>query len=197
MNKQKLLSSSVEISLIAKIILAFIPIASFFLQYAFSANAGTEKIFFHHSTVMIVDWIFIPFNYWVISIIDWKRGGRLFLIVIIAIVLNVVTHAFWQYNGIDLGHMITNSGVFLPAGWVHLVFSVIESILLFSFVFCRKSVAPKMILVSILAIIYFLAMGISGYLMHHHITLSDAIVTLSGLFFVLVYPRLINTNTKN
>lgn len=169
--------------------LALLPFFSFFLQYVYSIEAGTEQILFHHSTVMIVDWIFIPFNFWVVSTINWKQGGKIYLMVMISVILNIITHAFWQYNKVDPGHMITNSGIFLPAGWVHLAFSTLETILLFAFVFCRKSGASKIKLVTIFASIYFLAMGISGYIIQHKIALSDVIVAVSGLFFVLIYPR--------
>ena len=96
---------------------------------------------------------------------------------------------FWQYYKLDPGHMFTKSGIILPAGWVHLAFSIVETILLFAFVFCRKAGAQNIKLVTIFATIYFIIMGISGYMIQHRITLSDAIVFICGLFFVLIYPR--------
>jgi len=185
----KIIDSSKSVIMV-NICLALLPVFSFLMQYIFSKEAGTEQILFHHSTVMIVDWIFIPFNFWVISTIDWKHGGKIYLIVIVSVILNIATHAFWQYYRVDPGHMITKSGIFLPAGWVHLTFSILETILLLAFVFCRKSGAPRIKLVTIFATLYFLTMGISGFMIHHRITLSDAIVVVSGLFFVLIYPHL-------
>jgi hypothetical protein len=183
-------SSSSKRGLILNICLALLPFFSFLGQYLFSINAGTEQILFHHQTVMIVDWIFIPFNFYVISIIDWKQGGKIYLCTIVSVILNIATHGFWQYNRLDPGHMFTKSGIILPAGWVHLAFSILETILLFAFVFCRKTEAPRIKLVTIFATIYFLTMGISGYTIQHKIILSDAIVVVCGLFFVCIYPRL-------
>lgn len=178
--------------LIASILLALLPAVSFLSQYVLSLRAGTQQFLFHHLTVMVVDWVFVPFNFFVVRVIDWRRGGRLYLIACISVILNVLTHAFWQYNGLDLGHMITKTEVVLPAGWVHIGFSIMEMVLLVAFVFCRKVSASGLGVASMLATAYFLTMGICGYVMHQSFILSDVIVFVSGLFFVLVYPRLVS-----
>src|ERR1043165_1128113 len=108
---------------LASTLLALLPLASFLGQYALSLRAGTQQILFHHPTIMVSDWIFVPFNFFVVRVIDWGRGGRLYLIACLSVILNVLAHAFWQYNGLDPGHMITKTGIILPAGWVHLAFS--------------------------------------------------------------------------
>ena len=93
--------------------------------------------------------------------------------------------------------MITKAGFFLPAGWIHLAFSTLEMILILSFVFCRKLNAPKTKLVTICATVYFLVMGISGYIIQGKATFSDIITVLSGLFLVLVYPLQYRQNAIN
>lgn len=177
----------------SSIVVALFPVVSFLSQYVLSIRSGTQQFFFHHLTVMVVDWVFVPFNFFVVRIIDWRRGGRLYLIMCISVVLNVLTHAFWQYHGEDPGHMITKAEVVLPAGWVHLAFSIVETVLLVAFVFCRKAAdASGLRVVTVLATVYFLTMGVCGYLMHAGFIISDVIVFSSGLFFALVYPRLIS-----
>ena len=178
-------------SRIGCILLAVLPLISFLGQLAFSIKAGTEHIMYHHLTVMVVDWVFVPFNYFVVRVIDWRNGGRLYSIVCISVILNILTHAFWQYNAGDPGHMINNAGVVLPGGWVHLAFSILEMVLLVAFVFCRKPNASGLGIVTLLAATYFLVMGVCGYVIHSGFMISDVIVSGSGLFFVLVYPRLI------
>ncbi|HEY5029941.1 MAG TPA: hypothetical protein VIK39_16145 [Candidatus Angelobacter sp.] len=173
------------------IILALLPVASFVAQYLLSVRAGTQRALFHHLTVMVVDWTFIPFNFSVVRVIDWREGKKLYFIFCISAVLNALTHAYWQYNGLDLGHMITPEGIVLPAGWVHLTFSTLEMVLLVAFIFCRHQQAPGLRLPTAFATIYFITMGTCGYLMHRGFIASDLIVFTSGLFFVLVYPGLI------
>lgn len=176
---------------IAGVLLASLPLASFLGQYMLSLRAGTQQVLFHHLTVMVVDWFFVPFNYLAARLIEWRRGGRLYLITGASVILNILTHAFWQYNGIDPGHMITKAGVVLPAGWIHLAFSILEMILLSAFVFCRKAGGPRLRLATMIATAYFVTMGICGYAMHHGFIASDVIVFISGLFFVIAYPRLV------
>lgn len=171
------------------VVLALLPPLSFVLQRYLSRRAGTEEFFSHHLTVMVVDWIFIPFNFFVVRTIDWRLGVRLYAITVIAVALNVLTHAYWQAQGLDLGHMITPDGVVLAAGWVHLAFSIIETILLIAFVFCRDPSADGRV-ASGLAVVYFLVMVTCGYLMHHGLIASDVVVSGAGIFFVLGYPRL-------
>ncbi len=144
----------------------------------------------HHLTVTVVDWALAPFNYFAASVIDWRRGGRLYVLICVSTVLAVATHVYWKRNGIDAGHMITKAGVVLPAGWAHLVFSILEMTILTAFVFCRRTDASRAKVATIFALIYFLGMGICGYIMHGHLILSDAITFVSGLFFVLVYPMI-------
>jgi hypothetical protein len=177
----------------AAVLLALLPGVSFLGQLWFSYRAGTQEVLYHHLTVMIVDWVFVPFNFFVVRVIEWRRGGRLYLIACISVMLNVLTHAFWQYNDLDAGHMITKAGVFLPAGWVHLVFSIVEMELLVAFVFCRKAGAPALVVTTILATTYFLTMGTCGYIMHHAFIASDVIAFVCGLFFTLVYPQMIGS----
>src|SRR5437763_12295339 len=137
-------------------LLALLPLASFLGQGVLSYRAGTQQILFHHFTVTVADWIFVPFNFFVVRIIEWRRGLRLYLITYISIMLNVLMHAFWQYRKLDPGHMITKEGIILPAGWVHLTFSILEMILLAAFVFCRKANVPRLRFLTMLAIAYFL-----------------------------------------
>ena len=174
---------------VAKITLALLPLFSFVAQWIFSARSGTLPLMFRHPTVMAVDWIFVPFNYFVVEAIDWRRGGRLFAIAGLAVVLNAATHAYWQYNGLDPGHMISAQQVVLPAGWVHLAFSTIETSLLIAFVFARRAEIES-IGAAVAATLYFVFMAAAGYWLHGQLILSDAIVLITGIFFVHAYPRL-------
>jgi hypothetical protein len=175
----------------ARVIAGALPVVAFSMQWILSIRADTQPIFAHHLTVVILDWVFVPFNYFVVSVIEWRRGGTLFIVTSLSVVLNVGTHAFWQYNRLDPGHMITPLGVVLPAGWVHLAFSIIEMILLMAFVFCRKLNAPHLRATTALAGVYFVLMAVCGYAMHGRVIVSDFVASVAGLFFVLAYPRLV------
>ena len=175
--------------------LAALPLVSFALQYGFSAASGTLPAMMRHSTVVWVDWTLVPFNYFVACHIDWRRGRALLGIAILAVVANIAAHAYWQANGLDPGHMIAPNGATLPAGWVHLGFSIVEMILLAGFVFAPAPAAPGRGLAVVCGVLYFVAMAASGYHMHGRAILSDTVVLLSGLFFMLLFPRVKRSRT--
>lgn len=174
----------------AAVALASLPLLSFLLQWVFSHEAGTLPVMMRHPTVMIVDWVFVPFNYFVVSVIDWRRGAALYVITVCSVMLNVATHAYWQRYQLDPGHMILANGVTLPAGWAHLSFSILQMVLLVAFVFCRKPAASHLRTATTFALLYFVTMGIAGYVIQGRFILSDAIVSLGGIFLVLFYPRI-------
>jgi hypothetical protein len=176
---------------------AVLPVASCLMQYSMSVRAGTESCFFRNYTVAYVDWLFVPFNLVVVRTIDWRRGGRLFLGLFASVLLNIIGHAFWQYHGIDGGHMITrDTQIVLPAGWVHLGFSSIEGAMLLAFVFVRKPCPPYTAVATVLALAYFVSEGVSGYVINHGLIATDAIIVLSGMFFLVVYPHLAGYTMK-
>ena len=135
-----------------------------------------------------VDWIFVPFNYLVVRAIDWRRGGAIFVILLVSVVANILGHAIWQYGAVDGGHMITSAQVVLPAGWVHLGFSIIEATLLLAFVFVREIRRPLPIVATLLALLYFVSAGVSGYMMNRRFMATDVIMVTSGLAALLIYP---------
>jgi hypothetical protein len=173
--------------------LALLPVGSYLSQYFLSVKAGTDALLSQHLTISIVDWIFVPFNLIVIHAIDWRRGAVIYAVTVISVVLNVVTHAFWQYNLIEGGHMINHEQVVLPAGWVHVIFSTVETSLLAAFILAGRPCYPYDITASILAICYFLAAGVCGYLMNNGFMITDVLMVSIGLFFVLIYPMMIRS----
>ena len=56
------------------ILMAGLPSVSFLGQLVFSCKSGTQHMMYHHLTVMVVDWVFVPFNYFVVYVIDWRKG---------------------------------------------------------------------------------------------------------------------------
>jgi hypothetical protein len=176
---------------LAGVSLAAMPAVSFALQYMFDLQAA--RMMLHHLTISYVDWIFVPFNFFVVHVIDWRRGGILFAITSVAIAANIAAHAMWQHGADDVGHMITKDQVILPAGWCHLAYSTLQMILVLAFVFARRPDAPFVLVTSALAVGYFVGAAICGYLMHDGIILTDAVMVLCGTASViaaLIWPRL-------
>jgi hypothetical protein len=173
--------------------LAGLPFLSFAGQFFFSRRDGTLLLMLHHPTVTYVDWVLAPFNFAAVKAIDWSKGTRIFLIAVISVSLTLATHAFWQAEGLDPGHMITTSGIVLPAGWVHIGFSIVEMVLLCAFVFCRLKSSKTALRA---ATIYFFAMFAAGLWIHRKLVVTDACVLVAGLFFLYAYPWLLAKSRK-
>ena len=173
----------------AGLLVGLLPVASFVLQYMLSVQSHTQAEFFRHFTCAYVDWLFVPFNLVVVRVIDWRRGGALMLIVLVSVIANIIAHATWQYYGNDGGHMISRgTQTVLPAGWVHLGFSIIETTLVLAFAFIRRPRKPLTMIATGLALAFFLATGVSGYIINHGFITTDVIVVWSGTALVAVYP---------
>jgi general stress protein CsbA len=76
----------------------------------------------------------------------------------------------------------------LPAGWVHLGFSIIEMTLVLAFVFIRAPRKPFTTIATILALAFFLAAGVSGYFINHGLIPTDVVMVLGGTALVAIYP---------
>lgn len=173
----------------AGVVLSLLPAASFLLQYVLSVWTRTDSYFFGNYTVAYVDWLFVPFNLVVVWAIEWRRGRALLLIVFVSIIANIIAHATWQYYGIDGGHMITRgTQTVLPAGWAHLGFSIIETTLILAFVFIRRPRRPFTRIATVLALTFFLAAGVSGFIINHGFITTDVIMVWSGTALVAAYP---------
>lgn len=167
------------------IISTLIPTVSYLVQYYFSQIYGTEAYLLRHNIVTIVDWLFIPINYLSIRSIDWRRGGVIFIVSIMSTISGALAHAFWQYYKIDGGHMISPQEVILPAGWTHLVFTIIETEILILSIFCRKHTSRFAGWASILISMYFFISFIFGYLSHMTVTIGDSLLLACGILVVL------------
>ena len=179
------------------VLLALMPIGSFLLQYALSVQADTQAFLFQHFTVTIVDWIFVPFNIFVVHAIDWRRGGSIFGITILSVVLNTAAHAYWQFHFVTGGHMISQEHVVLPAGWVHLVFSTCQMILLAAFIFVRRSPARFVSITTLIAVCYFVSAGLCGYIMNDGFLISDVLMVFLGLIFLVAYPAVVRRLSRS
>jgi hypothetical protein len=169
-------------------VLAAMPIVSFVLQ--FYLDRDSSGLFLNHLTVAYLDWLFVPFNLLVVHAIDWRCGGRLFCVTAACVIANTTTHALWQYRHEDLGHMISADMVVLPAGWVHLIYSTLQMILLGAFIFVRVAQPRFFRTTTTIAVLFFIGVGACGYAMHQGLVASDVATVLFGLFGVLIYPRL-------
>jgi hypothetical protein len=172
-------------------LLAALPPVSFALQLWFSSQDNTLPLLFNHYTVSYIDWIFVPFNYFVVYTVNWRRGGMLFIVMVLSLVFNVITHAYWQYALVEnTGHMFGQKHLVLRSGWVHVCYSTIQMTLLLAFLMVRQPFTKYCGLLTCLCVIYFVSGGVSGYVMNDGFMVTDVLMVSLGLAMSLVYPRL-------
>jgi hypothetical protein len=172
------------------IMLAAMPALSFALQFWFSSQDNTLPLLFSHYTVSYVDWLFVPFNFFVVYAVNWRRGGLLFLAMVFSVVFNVIAHAYWQHTLIEnTGHMFGREHLVLRSGWVHVAYATIQMTLLMAFLLVRQPSPRYGALLTYLCVVYFVSAGISGYIMNDSFMVTDVIMVSLGLVLTLVYPR--------
>src|ERR1017187_9588905 len=70
---------------LASALLAALPAGSFALQYSFSSLDSRLPLLFNHFTVSYIDWVFVPFNFFVVWAVNWRRGGLLLILVALSL----------------------------------------------------------------------------------------------------------------
>lgn len=172
------------------ITLGAMPALSFALQWRFSSQDNALPLLFSHYTVSYVDWVFVPFNFFVVYAVNWRRGGLLFLAMVFSVVFNVIAHAYWQYALVEnTRHMFGREHLVLRSGWVHVGYATIQMTLLLAFLLVREPSSRYCALLTCLCVLYFISAGISGYFMNNGFMLTDVIMVSLGLVLTLVYPR--------
>ena len=169
--------------------LAAVPIISFLTQLVFSSASGDLSAFFHHYTVVYIDFVFVPLNYLIWQNINWNKGKRIFVFSMIAFTLSCAVHYSWTLSGIDGGHMIQENGFVNPAGWVHIIFSAFEFCLMLLFLFDYKQSTKKVLfLIIVFILLYFISSLISSYYIHNTFLFEDILrVGLACVVFVIYY----------
>jgi hypothetical protein len=172
------------------VLLAAMPALSFALQLWFSSQDNTLPLLFSHYTVSYIDWVFVPFNFFVVYTVNWRRGGLLFFAMVLSLVFNVISHAYWQYALVENpGYMFGREHIVLRSGWVHVCYATIQMTLLLAFLLVRKPSSKYCGLLTCLCVIYFVSGGISGYVMNDGFMMTDVIMVSMGLAMTLFYPR--------
>jgi len=168
--------------------LVLLPVVSWVLQWRLSVAGQTAEAFWSHSTVQLADWAFLLINPLIARGIDWSRGAILLAGAFAALVANVLVHWVWQMTGADPGHLISDEGVTLAAGWVHLCFATCESSLIVGWIICRRSDTPaRQRLFGDLSVLLYLGLAIpSGVWLQGRLAPTDAMVFLSGVVVVVL-----------
>jgi len=159
------------------IVLAAIPIINFCLQYHFSKQEKTLKIFKRHRTCYRGDWIFLPINIlfaFLTITIAWQIVVPLF---ITSLLFNAIVHYLRSLDKkVENTHLITSHHI--SKSWrIHMLFSSIEMtiiLIILTSVSYGRVLYTEMWLIAIFVGI----MDYGEYRVHHKLYRSDVVVTI-------------------
>ncbi|MBT4384358.1 hypothetical protein HOD30_01275 [Candidatus Peregrinibacteria bacterium] len=118
-------------TLTLSIILTSLPLLSWYFQYKSSKRQNLLHEFKNHWTCYKGDWIFLIINS--IFLYAVVVTPIIFLVIAVSILANTGMHFFWSRNNIgQTGHLFGKKTKKLNfAGWTHLIFSSIETAIIF------------------------------------------------------------------
>lgn len=171
------------------ILLGLLPIISYVFQRYFSKRDKLLNEFKNHGMVSYSDWLFIPFNFvWIYAV---SINLTIFItLLLIAIIANVWLHFdYWLKAHLKENkktHMYYLSKKRLSsAGKVHLAFSIIQTILIFSLIISPINSFLGYLEMAILGL-FFISYIPSSIKIHGKILPSDGITAFAGVIVVLV-----------
>lgn len=170
--------------------LVILPVISFFTQRFFSVQANQLELFSRHLMVNYADWLFIPFNLFVLWAADFSRK-KLVVFLGISFILNIGINYYWSTlagQGVINSHLFVGSQITI-AGVIHFLFSWFQAGLVGIFFFHTKH--NKYCLYCLLSLTgYALTIIYSSFVFHH----GKPLITDIGLgifLFILIGYKLI------
>lgn len=174
---------------IISIILASLPIISYFLQKISSDFEHRKRYFGKFIPVAYLDWVFVLFNIlWIYVTPVNFYIVPLFMVVLIA---NTIFSIAWakvhikEKNPLDLYDIKKKKLTF--AGLIHLIYAQIQATLVLTFfIFSRASLLTYLGIFFLM--IYILSLPISSKFIHKKVILADWILFIIGIicFFIKI-----------
>ena len=124
--------------LLIAVVLALIQPVHFILEYLDSKRNNRFHLLKNHKMDFYLDWIFLPFNFLLVFAVSINLKSLLILI-LISVVLNIAAHFYWikvhgrEKKEVYMFDYKTKKTHF--SGYVHIVFSIIEAVLIALFLF--------------------------------------------------------------
>jgi len=182
-------------TLLIAVILALIPVLSWFIQYHLAKIDGKLKLFEKHLSVYYFDWVFVVFNLlWIYSV-----SFNYFIIVFSLIVSLIVTsliHIFWKKL-----HIKEKKPVYMydlkkrkitPAGVWHFLYHFIQLFLIIVFLLSDVSNIYSYLALFCL-FLFFVGATFSSKSIHGKVSLTDWPFLILGfiIFFIKFFRILI------
>lgn len=169
------------------ILLAFIPIISYFFQYFIAKKNKRLVAFRNFLPVQIMDWVFIPFNLIWIYIINLNFVFNFYLVILTF--FGALILFFWwgkeDPKNSKWEDYSFRKGRFRAEGWVHGVYAIIQGFMVV--VFLLSSIKSILSFIgSLLLLIYFMLGVIAIKKLHRKFSPPDLFYIISGLIISII-----------
>ncbi len=170
-------------------ILVILPIVSFFAQRFFAVQANQLELFSTHIMVNYADWLFVPFNLFVLYAANFSRK-KLFIFLGISLVFNIGINFYWSMlsgQGIIQSHLfVSNSPQITIGGIIHLLFSWFQAGLVGVFFIYTKH--NKYVIYCLVSMVFYaLTLVFGSYIFHNGKPLITDLVLCLFLLAVIFY----------
>ena len=132
-----------------------------------------------NAMLIFVDWIFVPFNFIVISHL-FITDIRLVLFGAFSIFTNIIIHYFWSLS--KNSTLLFGKKTVRPAGVMHMAFSISQMTIMLLYYFS----SVQIIIADLLMMCYFLPFFWSSKRNHGRVKLSDALIAFAGMGLVAI-----------
>lgn len=170
------------------LLLALIPIINFFFKYYFSKRNKELPLFKKHLTTYYFDWIFLPFNFFLVYTLNLELKN-----ILIIIFLSIISFIFLLLYWIKT-HKKERRPVYLfdikserikPAGFIELLFFITQCTLIFSFIF--STLNNSFVYLQLIFLLFFLLTSIfSSIKIHGKLDKVDGLIALLGLILIII-----------
>lgn len=176
-------------NIIIALILALVPIVFWSMQYYFSGKDNKLKLFRKHISCYYLDWLFVPFNLFLGLSIIFVPNISLLYLVLFGLIVTYFIHVFWfrlhTRERIELYMFDIKKESITNAGWSHIFFFLLESLLVIYFL-----LFSRLNLFSILALfflfLFFASINYASRKIHRKSELSDTLFMILGIIVILI-----------
>lgn len=176
------------------LILALIPILSWFIQYLLSKREGKLNLFRKHLSVYYFDWIFVAFNFFWVYVVSFNFNFIMYSL-LISFVATLLIHIFWKNL-----HLKEKKPVYMYdfkkkkitlAGIWHVFYHLIQLFLVILFLISDVSNVYSYLALFCL-LFFFVGATFSSRSIHGKVSMTDIPFLILGFLIIVVkFLRLI------
>jgi hypothetical protein len=176
-----------SVYVIVSLILALLPLISYYVQYFVAKRSGRLVAFENFLPVRYMDWVFIPFNFLWLYVVNIELIFNIYLILFV--VIGALILLLWwgkqDPRNSKWEDYSFRKGKFRAEGWVHGVYALFQGFLVV--VFLLSSIKSISALIECILLLIYFFIGIVGISkLHKKFSAPDLFFVIVGIVVVLI-----------